>query len=71
MLGDKVEAALSSIGITKERVERWLGGPCGCDERQQKLNQLGIWAHRLFSHRTLSPREELDGIIEDELNKQD
>jgi hypothetical protein len=47
-LGDTVERALSLTGITKERVSRWLGRPCDCDERRQKLNQLGWWAKRVI-----------------------
>lgn len=43
-LGDRVESVLTAFGITKERVERWVGQPCGCAERQQKLNRLGEWA---------------------------
>ena len=37
-LGDRVAAALSVIGITKERVEAVVGGPCGCSERQGYIN---------------------------------
>lgn len=40
-LGDRVAAALSVIGITKERVEAVVGGPCGCPERQAALNAAG------------------------------
>ncbi len=40
-LGDRVASALSAVGITKERVEAVLGGPCGCDQRQEALNDLG------------------------------
>jgi len=40
-LGDYVAAGLSSIGITKERVEAVVGGPCGCPERQAALNAAG------------------------------
>ena len=40
-LGDYVASALFSIGITKERVAAIVGGPCGCSERAEKLNQLG------------------------------
>lgn len=40
-LGDIVSAGLSSVGITKERVEAVVGGPCGCTERQEHLNALG------------------------------
>jgi len=40
-LGDLVERALSAIGITKKRVEKITGKPCGCGKRQEALNQLG------------------------------
>lgn len=40
-LGDIVAASLERIGITKERVSKWLGSPCHCSERQKRLNQLG------------------------------
>lgn len=43
-LGDQVERALTFVGITKERVSQWVGAPCNCAARQQKLNQLGDWA---------------------------
>jgi len=45
-LGDLVEKALTKVGITKERVEQWVGGPCGCEERKRKLNTLTAWAKR-------------------------
>lgn len=44
LFGDAVESALSFAGITKERVEAWVGGPCGCKERQERLNKLHLWA---------------------------
>ena len=47
-LGDKIESALNLLGISKDRVEKWLGRPCGCKERQEKLNRLGRWAERLL-----------------------
>ena len=37
-LGDMVAAGLSAIGVTKERVEAVVGGPCGCSERQGYIN---------------------------------
>ena len=40
-LGDYVAKGLSAIGITKERVSKVLGKPCGCAKRQKKLNELG------------------------------
>jgi hypothetical protein len=42
-LGDMVAAGLSAIGITKERVEAVVGGPCGCDGRQAAMNAAGAW----------------------------
>lgn len=40
-LGDLVAYALSSVGITKERVSKAIGRPCGCAKRQERLNELG------------------------------
>ena len=40
-LGDYVANALSAVGITKERVEAVVGGPCGCPERQAAMNAAG------------------------------
>lgn len=40
-LGDMTAAGLAAVGITKERVEAIVGGPCGCDERQEALNEFG------------------------------
>lgn len=52
MLGDTVATALERCGITPDRVERWLGVPCGCEDRQEKLNQLHAWAKRVIKGRT-------------------
>ena len=40
-LGDLVAAGLAAVGITKERVSKIAGKPCGCAKRQQVLNELG------------------------------
>lgn len=40
-LGDYVASALDAIGITKDRVEAIVGGPCGCPERQAAMNDFG------------------------------
>ena len=40
-LGDMVAAGLSYVGITKERVAALVGGDCGCQQRQQFLNEAG------------------------------
>ena len=42
-LGDMAEKALTAVGVTSERVERWLGRPCGCKGRKEKLNRFGAW----------------------------
>lgn len=64
MLGDLIERALAKVGVTTERVERWLGRPCGCKERRDKLNQLTAWAARKkFSDDPESSRY-LTGILE-------
>lgn len=40
-LGDLAAGALAAIGVTKDRVEALVGGPCGCDERQAWMNAAG------------------------------
>ena len=40
-LGDMVAAGLEAVGITKQRVSKVLGRPCGCLKRQAALNRLG------------------------------
>jgi hypothetical protein len=41
--GDLAEKTLSAVGITKDRVEKWIGPECGCKERQDKMNRFGQW----------------------------
>jgi hypothetical protein len=40
-LGDMVAAGLSAVGITPERVSAVIGGPCGCEQRKEALNDWG------------------------------
>lgn len=40
-LGDYVARGLSLVGITKKRVASVLGQDCGCDQRQEQLNEVG------------------------------
>lgn len=47
MVGDAIERGLSAVGITKplvERITRTAGKPggCGCQQRQQWLNEAGV-----------------------------
>lgn len=64
-IGDAVEKALSAVGITPEKVEAYLGKPCRCRERKEKLNQIGNWAYRILSGETTNAKEELDKIVGD------
>lgn len=50
-LGDLTAAALSAVGITKDRWSEWWGEPCDCTERQEKLNKLG---HKIVGWLTLA-----------------
>jgi hypothetical protein len=40
-LGDIVSGWLSAFGITPERVSAVIGGPCGCEQRKEALNDWG------------------------------
>ena len=62
-LGTHIETALTSVGITSERVSRWLGKPCGCKERKDKLNQLGAWAHRVITGKEDDHKQRLETIV--------
>lgn len=66
MLGDAVALALKQVGITPERVTEWLGEPCKCLERQEKLNRLDAWARRVIKGRTARARLYLESIMEEE-----
>jgi hypothetical protein len=51
-LGDRIESALSAIGITPERwvaTKELIGLPptCGCMERKESLNRLDSWLREL------------------------
>lgn len=63
-LGDHVANALNLVGITSERVTKWLGRPCGCVERRERLNQLGRWATRVLSGKVERAEEHLEGILQ-------
>lgn len=63
LLGDVVENALTSVGITESRVSSWLGVECHCEERKQKLNMLHSWARRVVSGKVEGAKELLDKII--------
>ncbi|MFA5376320.1 MAG: hypothetical protein WC455_11300 [Dehalococcoidia bacterium] len=60
-LGDVLEAALSKVGITHDRVDAWLGRPCGCAERKERLNRLFSWARSIGE----TPPEEAAAKVEE------
>jgi hypothetical protein len=64
MLGDRVALALKMVGITPKRVEAWLGKPCGCAERQEKLNQLNLWARRVVTGKLEKAKHYLEQIVQ-------
>jgi hypothetical protein len=64
--GDALETALTGLGITKARVEAWVGAPCGCDERRLKLNQLGAWLRRVLTGKETHPERRLTELLEQE-----
>ena len=52
-LGDAIERALSSIGVTEESVTLFFGiNDCGCKKRKEALNRLGesvpLWINVLL-----------------------
>lgn len=64
-LGDLVEGALSSVGITKERVAEWLGA-CGCVERRDKLNDLSDWAYATMGLTVPEQEQSLEELLSKE-----
>lgn len=69
-LGDIIERALKSIGVTSERVEKWIGVPCNCAERREKLNRLLPWAYRVLTGRSEDAEKYLDEMIEADKKKE-
>lgn len=63
MIGTTIENALTMVGVTSERVERWLGKPCKCKERKEKLDALGHWAQRVLSGKVDQAKDYLERII--------
>ena len=61
-LGDAVERALTTVGVTKELVERWIG-KCCCAERKMKLNSLDSWTRQVISGRILEGKKLLETMM--------
>ena len=74
LFGDLVAKALSSVGITEERVQLALGKNCGCKRRRQQLNQLDTWARQQLTKGIQMPIKVLAtmiGVSESELTSED
>lgn len=65
LLGDLVKSALEKVGITEDRVQSFLGRPCSCKKRRDKLNQLDSWARRVISGKVEDAKHYLDRLIGD------
>ena len=65
-LGDIIESALSTVGLSPQKVEQWIGQPCGCEERKQKLNALGYWANRILKGKIDKAKQYLEEIINED-----
>jgi len=63
LLGDRISQALTLVGITEERVSKWLGRPCKCPERRERLNQIHAWANRVISGKIEQAEKYLKEII--------
>lgn len=61
--GDVVSKALSTIGVTPERVSEWIGADCGCKERRQRLNELGDWSGKVINGAISNAKERLEGLV--------
>lgn len=64
MLGDAISKALNAIGFPQERASKWLGKPCHCEERRQKLNQLHAWAIQTLNGKLKKAQSFLEDLIE-------
>lgn len=63
-LGSLISKALEAVGITEEKVSAWVGAPCNCPERIEKLNQLGFWATRVIKGQIGNAKEFLESLME-------
>lgn len=66
MIGDLIAQALAQVGITEERVSRWIGSPCNCRARKDKLNALSFWAVRVLKGQTDQALDYLRRLLDDE-----
>ena len=63
LLGNLIESALAKVGITSEKVSTFLGKPCSCKKRRDKLNQVDAWARRVIAGKVEDAKEYLNRIM--------
>ena len=63
LAGDCIALACEKVGLTTERISRWLGRECGCEDRRAKINAIHLWAKRVVSGKVEKAREILEGIL--------
>lgn len=61
-IGDQIEAGLSAVGITAERVSRALGRKCKCKQRKAALNKLGQRAVAAIRKATGQEQQDADQL---------
>lgn len=68
LTGDRVEEILEKTGLKSmsDRVHSWLGVPCGCQERKEKLNALDLLVRQVAKSGTDKAKQYLDMIIGEE-----
>ena len=62
-LGTLIESALKTVGVTSERVSAFLGRPCKCPERVEKLNSISNWARMTVKDKLQDAKEQLERLI--------
>ena len=65
LLGDHVKNALEKVGISEEKVTKWLGRPCGCAKRRQKLNNLHLWIRQILGNEREQGEKQLNEALDD------
>lgn len=63
--GDHVKTALDLVGISQDRVSRWLGQHCrNCEERRRRLNRLGWMCHEIVKGNVPQAKEILEDLLQ-------
>lgn len=62
-LGDVISNALGYVGITEESVTAFIGAPCGCAERREKLNRVHELAEKTVSGAVSSAKEAWKNLL--------